>query len=102
MYIVKRQMERCLGTCIFSRSNLYMILLNTHLKITTSKHVVIVIPSLTLLLFKSETFRHNRYCMRTFTRYSQINYMDQCITKYVLYVYTMETCSILCCNTMTV
>jgi len=65
MYIVKRQMERCLGTCIFSRSNLYMILLNTHLKITTSKHVVIVIPSLTLFLFmnNSDIVRHIRYCM---------------------------------------
>ena len=37
------------------------------------------------------------YCMRTLTRYSRINY--QCISKYV---YTMDTCSILCCNNMTI
>jgi len=24
---------------------------------------------------------HYRYCMRTLTRHSRINYMDQCITK---------------------
>jgi len=28
--------------------------------------------------------------------------MDQCITKYVIHVYTMDTRSILCCNNMTV
>jgi len=28
--------------------------------------------------------------------------MDQCITKNVLHVYTMDTCSILCCNNITV
>ena len=35
----------------------------------------------------------------TFKRYSSINYMDQCITKHV---YTVGTCSVLSCNTMTV
>ena len=43
-----------------------------------------------------------RYCIRTLTRYFRINYTDQCITKQVLHLYTMDTCSILCCNTMTV
>ena len=38
------------------------------------------------------------YCIRTLNRYSQINYMDQCITKQVLHVYIMDTCSILCCT----
>jgi len=37
------------------------------------------------------------YCMRTLTRHSWINYMDQCITKSVLQVYLMDTWSILCC-----
>jgi len=27
---------------------------------------------------------------------------DQCITKWVVHVYTMDTCSILCCKNMTV
>jgi len=27
--------------------------------------------------------------------------MDQCITNYMLYVYTMDTCSIRCCNNTT-
>jgi len=27
--------------------------------------------------------------------------MDQCIIKLVLHVYTMDTCSILCCNNTT-
>ena len=35
------------------------------------------------------------YCMRTLIRYSRINYMDQCITIYVLHVYTKDMCSIL-------
>ena len=39
---------------------------------------------------------------RTLTEHSRINYMDHCITKQVLHVYTMDTCSILCCNNMTI
>jgi len=37
--------------------------------------------------------------MRTLTRYSRINNMGQCNTKYVFHVYTMDTCFILCCKT---
>ena len=42
------------------------------------------------------------YCMRTLTRYYRINYMDHCIAKQVLHVYTMDTGVILCCNYMTI
>ena len=38
------------------------------------------------------------YCMRTLARYSRINYIDQCITQYVMHVYTMDTCP---CNEFT-
>ena len=34
------------------------------------------------------------FCMRTLTRYSGINNIDQYITEMVLRVYTMDTCSI--------
>jgi len=34
------------------------------------------------------------YCMSPETRYSWINYLDQCIAKKVLQVYTMDTCFI--------
>ena len=36
------------------------------------------------------------YCMRTLTRYSRINYMDQFVPKKVLHVVTMDTRFILC------
>jgi len=49
---------------------------------------------------RKQTSKNQWYCMRTLTRYmySQINYMDQ----WVLYVFTMDMCSVFCCNNMTV
>ena len=38
------------------------------------------------------------YCIGTFPCNYGINHTDQCITKKVLHVYTMDTCSVLCCN----
>ena len=43
-----------------------------------------------------------RYCIQILAWNYGINHMDQCITKLVLHVYTMDTCSLLCCNNMTV
>ena len=39
--------------------------------------------------------------MGTLTGHARINYLDNCITKYVIHVYTMDTCSILHCKNMT-
>jgi len=41
-------------------------------------------------------------CIRILTRNYGINYIDQCITKQMLYVYSMDTCSIRYCNNTTI
>ena len=48
---------------------------------------------------------HLLYCMRTIIDLTLLNKSHgpiHVIPKYVLHVYTMDTCSILCCNNMTV
>jgi len=53
---------------------------------------------------KKRIFNDNdkMYCMRTFDSILPNKLIDQCMTKKVLHVYTMDTCSILCCDNMTV
>jgi len=42
------------------------------------------------------------YCMRTLTRHSQRNYMKPIQKRCYMYTYSMDTCSILCCNNTTI
>ena len=42
-----------------------------------------------LLFWSFSSNYQDKYCMRTLTRYSRINYINQYITEYVVHVYTL-------------